>query len=588
MPDEAKPVSFARRLQLTAKSWQILNRPMLKHEQRMIASWASGFYSEGNTPYHSINLIGRGVDTLVPFLIEGDPKFLVETKVANYRPWALITQLALNQFISQLKLAKNVLTPVAFNSMFGAGITKTMLSHSANIVRGDEIIRTGNPSVTVISNSNYIGDPAAKRRQDFSVEGDVYMLPTEYAKDFFDKKINGGKGNIADFIRPDHKHFQEYSAEEITKPNYDRSKLGLRDQTTFIDLYIYDENIVVTIMPDGRKAKVLRTVEWKGPEGGPYDYLGYKFPPDTAVPLPPAWSWHDLDMTMNILFDKTREQAENQKKIIAYEASATKDARRVKDAPNMGAVRVDNIQGLKEIEYGGPSPMNFDWLNYAEQEFTKQGGSPDVLGGRGSQAPTLGQEQLVMSNATRIVRSFVTRWNDFVSSIGMKLAYDFWENPTSHMEVIREIPGYGQLPAVFTTPDRVGKFQDFVYNLVPYSMTSDSPEIKFQKLMQFMTSWVLPTMKMGQMQGNQIDVATATKILGEYLGFENLNQWYISSVPGQLDGIPYTMKSGREKKNPTQGADTFGATDPSRQANMGQQQERTTGSPQGNQGQGKE
>lgn len=568
-------LSFSRRIQKAQKAWHILNEPMLKHRHKMFMAWASGYYEDKANPFHTINLIGRGVDTVVPFLVEGNPRFLVETPVNNYRPYAYITQLAINYYLKRLDIAEKALIPAALNSMFGAGIVRTCLTHSGNIrlEEGGEL-KAGQPSVTVIDDANYIGDPSAKRRVDFRLEGDVYRLPTTYARDFFAGKDKFGN-EIADYIKPDGKLIQEYSPEDIAKSNYDRVKFGIMDQTTFMDVFLPEENTIITLMPEGKKAKILREVEWKGPDGGPYDYLGYKFISESPIPLPPAWAWHDLDTTMNSVFDKSREQAENQKKVLAYEDVAEEDAKRVVNTPNMGSVRVNNISSLKEISFGGMDNANLEWMQFAEAEFTKQGGNPDILGGRGAQAKTLGQEQLIFNNATRIIRSFVNRFDNFTSSIVKKFAWDFWHNPLSYTPVLREIPGYGRMPAVFSSSDTVGKFDDFMYNLVPFSMQRESPETKYQKMMQYSLQWIIPTYQMAQSQGAQIDIPLLSRIMAEYAGFENFNQFYKTAVPHELENVPFTMMP--MSNSPGQGNDTFGATLGSRTANMQQQQTRAGG-----------
>jgi hypothetical protein len=584
LTEENNKINFARRLQLTSKAYLILAKPTLAHRLKMFKAWASGYYSERKSPYHTINLLGRGVDSVVPFLVEGNPRFMVESRPGNYRRWAYITQLAINYYLDKIKLAEKILIPAATNSMFGAAITRTCLTHSGNIrLEEGGAIKQGTPSVSLIDDSNYIGDPAAKRRADFQIEGDVYRLPTKYAKEFF-ARVDENGNQIADYIKTDGKLIGEYSPEAIAKENFDRAKLGIKDYTTFIDLFLYDENVIVTIMPEGKKAKILRTVDWKGPEGGPYDYLGYKYLPESTIPLPPAWSWHDLDMTMNILFDKAREQSENQKKILAYESSAEEDAKRVVTTPNMGSVRVDNIDSLKEIDFGGVNPENLQWMQFAESEFTKQGGNPDVMGGRGAQAPTLGQEQMIFSNATRIVRNFAGRFDSFTTSIAKKLAWDFWFNPLSYVPVLREIQGFGQLPAVFSDAEKVGDFYDFTFKITPYSMQRESPETKYQKMMQFVTAWVVPTMAMAAQQGSTLDVPRITRIMAEYLGFENFNQWYRSAIPHELGNVPYQMQPSGPKrtgnkvsKSPGQTNDGFGASDMSRAANSSAQQIRAGG-----------
>jgi len=582
LEEQNKKLSFPRRLQKAQKSWKIITEPTLKKRLKMFNSWASGYYEDRAYPYHTINLIGRGVDTTVPFLVEGNPRFLVTTKVANYRPWAYITQLAINYYLDSFNIAEKALIPAALNSMFGAGIVRTMLTHSGNIrLEEGGSIKTGKPSVVVIDDANYIGDPAAKRRVDFTMEGDIYRLPTKYAQEFFAGKDKFGN-EIADYIKPDGKLIQDYSPEDIAKYNQDRAKFGIYDQTTFMDIYLYDENIIVTIMPEGKKAKILREVEWKGPEGGPYDYLGYKWMSESPIPLPPAWAWHDLDVTMNRVFDKSREQAENQKTVLAYEDAAKDDVERIVNTPNLGSVRVNNIGSLKEVEYNGMSEANLAWMEFAEREFTKQGGNPDILGGRNAQAPTLGQEQMLFNNATRIIRNFLNRFDAFTTSIVKKFVWDYMYNPLSYTPVIREIPGYGSMPAVYSSADRVGEFNDFIYDLIPFSMQRESPEVKYQKMLGFGVQWLIPTMQLAMAQGAQIDIPLLTRIIAEYGGFENFNQFYKTGVPHEMESVPYTMMPMRNSpqnasRSPGQMNDFFGASPMSRLANLNQQQNRAGG-----------
>jgi len=113
-------MKFPRRLQLMCKAWQTLQQPMLKHRKKLIEAYTSGYYHDSGHPFHTINLIGRGVDSIVPFIVEGNPRFMVETKVANFRHWAYVTQLAINYYIEHLNLAEKVLIPSAVASMFGA------------------------------------------------------------------------------------------------------------------------------------------------------------------------------------------------------------------------------------------------------------------------------------------------------------------------------------------------------------------------------------------------------------------------------------------------------------------------------------
>ena len=572
--------SFEVRIQKLVRAWQKRQDIPLKKRQKLLALWASGFFDGMYDRSHLINLIDRGVFTIVPYLVEGNPKILVETKIPTYRPWAFTTQLALNFILDKINFAERTLIPAAINSMFGAGITRTFTEYDRVINLDDNAIKYGRNVIRVIDDADYIGDVAAKTRDDFIIEGDIYKLPTEYARDLYSK--------YADDISSDCRLSSDYHPDKISSGEWDINRLSLREYTSFIDLYLYDEGITITIMPYGKAAKILHTVEEDGPGGTPYDFLGYKFFPGTTYPIPPAWAWHDLDVTMNIMARTAREQAESQKDIIAVSPQNREFGKKVTTAKNLDVLEADNPKdNIAKLSFGGVNPENYNWMMFAEQMFTKTGANPDVLAGRGAQAPTLGQEQMVFQNASRIVNNMNTRFQGFMTSIVNKLAWKVLQDPSEYIPLIHQIPGVGDLPKVFSSADRVGDFYDFVFSITPYSAQRTSPEVMGQKLMGFMTQWVLPTYQFAAQQGAELDVPAVTRILSDYMGFENFNQFYRTAIPHELDGVGYAMQplgQGQRPKGPNVGSkfpgqqnDTFGASTPSRTANMNQQQKRTGG-----------
>lgn len=570
---------FEVRVQRLTRAWQKRQEVPLQKRQKLLALWASGFYDAGYGREHLINLIDRGIFTVVPYLVEGNPKVLVETKIANCRPWAFTTQLALNFILDKMNFAESVLIPAAINSMFGAGITRTFTEYDRIINLNDNEIKYGKQVIRIIDDADYIGDVAAKTRNDFIIEGDVYKLPTDYAKDLYSK--------FADDISSDCKLTSDYHPEKISNGEWDINRLSLREYTSFIDLYLYDEGVTITIMPYGKAAKILHTVEEDGPGGTPYDFLGYKFFPGATYPIPPAWAWHDLDVTMNILAKTAREQAESQKDLLFVPPGHSALGKKITSAKNLDVMEMSVAGEIKKESLGGVNTENYNWMNFAEQAFTKTGASSDVLAGRGSQAPTLGQEQMVFSNASRIVNNMSTRFQSFMTSILNKLAYKVLQDPSEYIPLLHQIPGVGDLPKVFSSADKVGDFYDFVFKVTPYSTQRTSPEVLGQKLMGFMTQWVLPTYQFAAQQGAELDVPAVTRILSDYLGFENFNQFYRTAIPHELEGVGYMMEPlGQEQrpkgpnvgsKSPGQTNDTFGASEPSRTANKNQQQQQTSG-----------
>jgi hypothetical protein len=224
---------------------------------------------------------------------------------------------------------------------------------------------------------------------------------------------------------------------------------------------------------------------------------------------------------------------------------------------------------------GGVNPQNYDWVNYIESEFSRTGGNADVMGGRGIEAPTLGQEKLLYNNATRIVNHMENRFQDFMVSVIKKLAWAFWIEPTTYVPVIKEVPGLGSLPVVFNDKSKVGEFYDFTFDIIPYSTQRESPESKFQKVMMFMSQWILPTLQISAAQGAQIDFNKVNEILAQYLGIDNLHQWYKTQTPSNsMEGlVNYKMMPG----TPGGLGDAFGSSPASQTLNSMQQQARAGG-----------
>jgi hypothetical protein len=564
------------RVQKLARAWRKRMEAPLQKRERCLKLWASGFFDIGYQREHLINLMDRGAFTIVPYLVEGNPRILVETLIGNMRPYANTTQLALNFLIEKMNLADNVFIPIAINSIFGAGIARTFTEYNRTVNIDNEQIKSGTPVIRVIDDADYIGDVVARSRADYAYEGDVYKLPTKYARELFSKH--------ADDIMPDCRLTTEYHPEKISNGDWDLNRLSLRDYTTFMDVYFYDEGVTRTIMPYGKPAKFLHEVEEDGPGGSPYDFLGYKFFPGTTYPIPPAWNWYDLDTTMNILARTAREQAESQKDLIFVPPGNKELGSKINTAKNLDILIAQNVEQIKKESLGGVNPENYNWMGFAENAFTKTGANPDVLGGRGAQAPTLGQEQMIHANASRIINNMYTRWHGFMESVIRKLAWRVWTNPTEHIEIMDEIPGVGELPVVFSSADKVGDYYDFVFKLIPYSTQRTSPEILYQKTMSFMAQWVLPTYQFAAQQGAQLDVPTVTRIMSDYLGLNNFNQYYRTAIPEQLDNINFQMQplggqrpKGADRQNVfNQTNDAFGALDSSREANLNQQQSRTS------------
>lgn len=551
------------RLQQLVKASDQMKEAMLKHRYKMLEAWASGYFNKGRSRTHMINFMDRGISTVSAFLVSGNPKINVTTKIPRFRSFAKVLELATNYWIEhKQQLAKTFLKPIVIEGLVCPTASRVFNKYSRVIDYDNETIKIAEPHIAIIDLEGYIFDPSAKQRQYFAFEGDRYKLPTNYAKEFFDK--------YADDISSDSKLLCNFSTKQISSPDMDPAKLSDVDYTTFIDLYLRNERKIITIMPEGKKPVILQEIDWEGDESGPYDVLDFRSFPGSAFGVPPAWAWHDMDVSVNLLAEKMRQQAEAQKDVVAYQGDAEEDARKIANAPNMGMVRVNDITTFKPISFGGVNPDNYKWFALLEQEFTKQGANPDVLGGRGSDSPTLGQEQLVYQNATRVINNMYTTFQDFMVSVIRKLVREFYENPLEYIPVELEIPGVGSIQKVYSSADKVGDFQDFVFDIEPFSTQRKGPELQARDLMQLATQWIVPTLEQARAQGAELDFPTMTTVMADKLGIDDFGQYYKTSTPKETDMVD-TMLTNKKTESQGQGNDSLGSQEWSRTVNSQRQ-----------------
>lgn len=565
---------FVVRIQEAIKAWEKVTKVPLQHRKMMLDQWASNYYSPTKIEGHLLNLTDRAVSIIVPYLSMNNPKVMVRSKIPQLRPWAYTTELAINHLMTEIRFAKYCLRPAIFNSMFGMGITKTGIMKAEEVEFNGYLHDIGQIYTDVIDDSDYIGDVSARNRENFEIEGHYYYLPTAYAREFFGSKH-------ADYIKPTHKLHGDESPDTISKPDFlSHDFHTLREWTRFVDIWLPDEDIIITILPETYR-HILRTVEYDGPEGGPFDILTYKHFPNSPIPIPPAWGWTDYDTAINVLANKMRTQAENEKTVTAYSADAAEDMKRVAAAGDRETVRVNDVSAMQQIQYQGINPESYNWASYIESQFSISGGNLYTIGGRGVQAKTLGQEQMLQSNASRILEDMVVQVHDFTESIMRKWAWRLWTDPLISMPEVKRIPGVVDLDVIFDQAAKEGDFQDFSFDIQPYSMQQYSPTLEYQKTMSFLTQWILPISQMAAQQGITVDIDVVTKDLARYLTIPNIDSWWKSAVPQNTSVGPYQPLSGTVVgKKPTPGVQDGRGGDNdkgSREANLGQQQARAFG-----------
>ena len=549
LKDKDVKKSFPERLMHGTKAWNKMIEPSLRNRQIMLRALESGYFqAEGrDSKSHPINLIERGLSILIPYLVMNNPHILITTKKNEYKPFAQTTELAFNHLMSEIKFASLSLRPVIRDAMFGLGIMKTGLMKAEQVEIFGHLHEIGQVYSDPVDMADYIGDPNANSFEGFEFEGNFYNMELGAAKEMYPRH--------ADNIHPSstlHGDNTKYGAERITKSSSTMGQFdSLREFVRLADVWIPDENIILTIDP--KSNRILKTTESDSPEGGPYDKLYFSDFPGTSMPIPPVWYWLDMDTAMNTIVNKMRKQAESQKTVLAYEGAAVDDAERIAGAGDRSTIKVSDVKGITNLEWPGIDEQHYNWITYLEGQFSSQANNLNTLGGRNASADTLGQEQMMMANASRSVDDMTNSVYDFAKSVSKKIVFQFWSDPLISVPGIKRIEGFGDIPVIFDRAARDGEFWDYEFNIEPYSMQRLSPTVEFQRTLSLLTQWIIPTMQIAVGQGAQVNVPKATAHLAKMAGLRGFDSWYETAIPKIAEGLnPYTPTQGKPKNKDVQ------------------------------------
>lgn len=532
--------SFESRLVEMIHSWKKFMSPMLEKRNKMISIWGSRYFQDGLVPSRILNLTERAIGILAPYLVMSNPKALVTTRFKNLRPFAYTTELAINFHNEETKFDSRCLRPAVINAFIGAGIVKTGIMTSHEVEIQGNMYDIGEIYSDVIDDADFIGDFSAKHVDAFDIIGNLYQMPTEIAKAFFDTQY-------ADDIKPVYGRWGKPRPEDIVNPEH-KQQYRIRDYSEFADIYIPDEGIIITIDPHSSNPKILRTVEWDGPDSGPYDILGFEFLPQNPMPMPPVWNWLSLEDTLNVIIKKMKEQAEREKSVLAYGDTAEKDAKRLAKTSDGGTCRVSDVSQMEVINYPGINEGYYPWINYLENEFSVQGSNLYVLGGRTTQAETLGQEQMMMANSSRAVDDMLNQVYNFTKSIMYKRAWFLWNDPLIDLPLVKRVAQGIEVEVDFNQVSKEGDFYQYSFNIVPYSMQRQGPDTEYRRLMTYLSQVAIPLAPLMAQSGKQLDGDAITTMLARYMNIDELDSIFTSEIPINHPGLnPYSPQAGMAK-----------------------------------------
>lgn len=444
-----------------------------------------------------IALIELAVDIYAWLLASDNPRANVTTRFYELKPSARELELAINFVSKRTELGKTI-GLIVRDALFSWGIAKVGKESQTTLEIDGEHFEYGQPFCDRVSLDDWVHDVSAKSIKRAQFMGNYYRVPLDSVKNntAFDEQVRSKvtASNRYDDGQPDRK-VEEFSHSD----GFDTD--GLEDSVDLIDLFLPEDQVLVTLPLSGPD-KPLVVREWYGDRRGPYRFLSFSDVPDNIMPLPPVSTWLDLHTTANELWNKARNQATRQKDVMAYRGGAEDDAKRIRETKDGVWIRVDNPESINVMKYGGADPRTIAMGMQAVNRFSIQAGNIDSLGGLGSQADTLGQEQLIAGTSNKRVDAMRGRVLEFAGGILEDFGDMLWEDPFIELPLTKRVAGTPyDVPFTFTHESKRGKFLDYNMEVIPYSLQARTPGERMNSMLGIVNQVVMPLMPVLQAQG---------------------------------------------------------------------------------------
>ena len=511
------------------------------NRRKLLEAYAGPMYAGSEHDRQPINLHFGLAQAWLPNLVVEQPVNLVTTDVPELRPVAKMFGKDLDHLYGEIDYA-GTLRMVVMDALVGAGIIKTGLGAGAAIAPGVRDTPRGylhdvtQPFSDRVSLDDYGIDPTCQTRERAWIEYDTYPMPLNYMQSnpkLFEAEAVGQLTET---------HYLDVAkrAESISQASggITRTVGDIIKLVNVRDVWLPKEGLVVTV-PAGRDMPkvLLREVEWKGSERGPYEMLGLAWCPDNVLPVPLMAVLHDLHVMQNKMASKAGRQAERSKRILLVEAAAAKEGEAVKGSGDGDVLYVNGIgDKFMQVDLGGTSEELWKYMAWTEQQYSQIGGNTDLIGGVSAKSKTLGQDQILDANTQIRLGDSRAQVGMFAKANAKKLGWYIWTDKARKTRISLRLPGVSApLNVMFGADDREGSFDDFGIDIDVHSMMLRDPGQQYALAVRWIKEVAAPLIPIAQAQGLMFDVQYVAEMTAGWLHMRELAEVFVPILQQMVD-----------------------------------------------------
>lgn len=501
----------------------------------------------------NVNLLQLATQIYIRQFAARTPKVLITTMRPELRPAAADLELACTFLFRKVDLL-GTLRLAVLDAMFSMGVIKTGVAEKDTSNTESWCSSDTEPFAAHVSLDDWVHDMSARQVNECQFMGHRWSADLQTLRDSGEYK---GLDALAKAIGEDGQPPQEANETAAGDRHASSDEKTYRTKVWVWELWLPREHRIVYLADPmyGASAETpLREIDYHGPEKGPYHILGFGEVPDSTMPLAPVQLWRDLHDLINEIWVKIGNQARRQKDLLVHRKGSGEgqDSQRLTDAQDGQGVGVANPESVKPISLGGANQTNLALAMYLKEAFSWLAGNLDTLGGLSPMAETLGQEQILLGTTSKQVADLGNRVELFSQSVCQALAFLLWDDPAIELPLTKRIPGSDvDLPVMWDSSARRGKFFEYQFEVQPYSAQQSSPRQKGMQLLQLLQGVLMPLTPVLAQQGKTVNVEALLTILGKYFDLESELSSIIelggqeASAPDENEGMksPVTQRN---------------------------------------------
>jgi hypothetical protein len=445
-------------------------------------------------------------------LMGSDPRAMVSTFKSELRRDASIFQDWMNKRLIQDRFG-DLMRKALQNALYLFAIVRTAITApiEARLGYGKQ---AGTPGQTLIDNEDFCCDTHARCFEDCEYLAHRYEVLYDDVKK---SRLFKTKQKLK-VVQADDKLYNPGGEEKIrTLTSSSARNDRYRAKVELWEVWLRDENLIVTFDANGDMEEPLLIQPWVGPACGPYQFLSFIDVVGNLVPKGPIMDLVSLHRSTNILWMKSDNQAKNSKRVVAYQDAQA--AKTVDDAEDGQWVQMQMPDQVKEVQVGTIDQNVALRTQETMAVFSEQAGNMRALGGLATQADTLGQEKIVVDNASSLVRYMSIRFTQFVQECMKARGWFYWYNPREEMSREVNPPGFPEYKVRQTLDpsDRIGKsLEDLDLQIDPHSTMHQTPQNKVMLIDNWMEKWVIPLLPLWNQPGISDLLAKATEMKAKW------------------------------------------------------------------------